>query len=110
MLGKEQKTKLLKELDAYIRTKEPLIKEVSISLSGVHEQMLVAATDGTYAGDIRPLVRLSISVLAQRGERRERGSAGAVVALVTTSLFQNNKVAKSRTSSRTKQSVWRWLT
>ncbi|WP_367988083.1 metalloprotease TldD [Vibrio sp. NTOU-M3] len=73
---KEQKTTLLKELDAYIRTKEPLIKEVSISLSGVHEQMLVAATDGTYAGDIRPLVRLSISVLAQRGERRERGSAG----------------------------------
>jgi TldD protein len=73
---KEQKTQLLKELDAYIRTKEPLIKEVSISLSGVHEQMLVAATDGTYAGDVRPLVRLSISVLAQRGERRERGSAG----------------------------------
>ncbi|MCM5511103.1 MULTISPECIES: metalloprotease TldD [Vibrio] len=73
---KEQKTQLLKELDAYIRTKEPLIKEVSVSLSGVHEQMLVAATDGTYAGDVRPLVRLSISVLAQRGERRERGSAG----------------------------------
>ena len=73
---KQQKTQLLKELDAYIRAKEPLIKEVSISLSGVHEQMLVAATDGTYAGDVRPLVRLSISVLAQRGERRERGSAG----------------------------------
>ncbi|WP_114787456.1 metalloprotease TldD [Vibrio tetraodonis] len=73
---KQQKTQLLKELDAYIRAKEPLIKEVSISLSGVHEQILVAATDGTYAGDIRPLVRLSISVLAQRGERRERGSSG----------------------------------
>ncbi|NMS18264.1 metalloprotease TldD, partial [Vibrio parahaemolyticus] len=73
---KQQKTELLKSLDAYIRTKEPLIKEVSISISGVHEQMLVAATDGTYAGDIRPLVRLSISVLAQKGERRERGSAG----------------------------------
>lgn len=73
---KEQKTTLLKQIDAYIRTKEPLIKEVSVSLSGVHEQMLVAATDGTYAGDVRPLVRLSISVLAQRGERRERGSAG----------------------------------
>ncbi|EJI1280489.1 metalloprotease TldD [Vibrio vulnificus] len=73
---KQQKTELLKSLDAYIRTKEPLIKEVSISLSGVHEQMLVAATDGTYAGDIRPLVRLSISVLAEKGERRERGSAG----------------------------------
>ncbi|NMV06421.1 metalloprotease TldD, partial [Vibrio parahaemolyticus] len=73
---KQQKTELLKSLDAYIRTKEQLIKEVSIGSSGVHEQMLVAATDGTYAGDIRPLVRLSISVLAQKGERRERGSAG----------------------------------
>lgn len=65
-MGKQQKTELLKQLDAYIRTKEPLITEVSVSLSGVHEQILVAATDGTYAGDIRPLVRLSISVLAQK--------------------------------------------
>lgn len=73
---KQKKTELLSELDAYIRTKEPLVQEVSVSLSGVHEQMLVAATDGTYAGDIRPLVRLSISVLVQRGDRRERGSAG----------------------------------
>lgn len=73
---KQQKTELLKQLDAYIRTKEPLVKEVSVSLSGVYEQMLVAATDGTLAGDVRPLVRLSISVLAQKGERRERGSAG----------------------------------
>lgn len=73
---KQQKTELLKQLDAYIRTKEPLITEVSVSLSGVYEQILVAATDGTYAGDIRPLVRLSISVLAQKGDRRERGSAG----------------------------------
>lgn len=73
---KQQKTELLKQLDAYIRTKEPLVKEVSVSLSGVYEQMLVAATDGTFAGDVRPLVRLSISVLAQKGDRRERGSAG----------------------------------
>ncbi|MDC0611784.1 metalloprotease TldD [Vibrio sp.] len=73
---KQKKADLLKELDVYIRTKEPLVKEVSISLSGVHEQILVAAIDGTYAGDIRPLVRLSISVLAQRGDRRERGSSG----------------------------------
>ncbi|MCG3730111.1 metalloprotease TldD [Vibrio cincinnatiensis] len=73
---KQKKTELLQQLDAYIRTKEPRVQEVSISLSGVHEQMLVAATDGTYAGDIRPLVRLSISVLATKGDRRERGSAG----------------------------------
>lgn len=73
---KQKKTELLQQVDAYIRTKEPLVQEVSVSLSGVHEQILVAATDGTYAGDIRPLVRLSISVLVQRGDRRERGSAG----------------------------------
>ncbi|MEZ9704744.1 metalloprotease TldD [Vibrio breoganii] len=75
-LEKQQKIDLLKELDVYIRTKEPLVSEVNISISGVYEQVLVAATDGTYATDIRPLVRLSISVLAQRGERRERGSSG----------------------------------
>lgn len=73
---KQRKIDLLKELDAYIRAKEPLVEEVSISLSGVYEQMLVAATDGTFAGDIRPLVRLSISVLAKKGDRRERGSSG----------------------------------
>lgn len=75
-LEKQQKIDLLKELDAYIRTKEPLVQEVSVSLSGVYEQILVAATDGTYAADIRPLVRLSISVLAIKGDRRERGSSG----------------------------------
>jgi TldD protein len=75
-LEKQQKIELLKELDAYIRTKEPLVQEVSVSLSGVYEQVLVAATDGTYAADARPLVRLSISVLAKKGDRRERGSSG----------------------------------
>ncbi|WP_122036572.1 metalloprotease TldD [Aliivibrio sp. EL58] len=75
-LDKKQKIALLEEVDAYIRAKEPLVQEVSASISGVYEQMLVAALDGTYAADIRPLVRLSISVLVQRGDKRERGSAG----------------------------------
>ncbi|PQJ88279.1 metalloprotease TldD [Aliivibrio sifiae] len=75
-LDKQQKIALLEEVDAYIRAKEPLVQEVSVSISGVYEQMLVAALDGTYAADVRPLVRLSISVLVQRGDKRERGSAG----------------------------------
>ncbi|OBT17429.1 metalloprotease TldD [Vibrio sp. UCD-FRSSP16_10] len=75
-LEKQQKIDLLKEIDMYIRTKEPLVSEVNVGLSGVYEQVLVAATDGTYAADIRPLVRLNISVLAQRGDRRERASVG----------------------------------
>ena len=75
-MDKAQKIALLKEIDVYIRAKEPLIQEVSVSLSGVYEEVLVAATDGTYAADIRPLVRLSISVLVEKDGRRERGSAG----------------------------------
>jgi TldD protein len=66
----------MQELDTYIRAKEPMVQEVNISLSAVYEQVLVAATDGTYAADIRPLIRLSISVLAKKGDRRERGNAG----------------------------------
>ncbi|MCQ1057144.1 metalloprotease TldD [Photobacterium sp. DNB23_23_1] len=73
---KYQKIALLEEIDRYIRTKEPLVKEVSVSINGVYEQVLVAALDGTYAADIRPLVRLSVSVLIEKGDKREHGSAG----------------------------------
>ncbi|KJF81143.1 metalloprotease TldD [Photobacterium angustum] len=75
-LDKFQKIALLEEIDRYIRTKEPLVTEVSVSINGVYEEVLVAALDGTYAADIRPLVRLSISVLVEKGDKRERGSAG----------------------------------
>lgn len=75
-LDKIEKIALLKEIDAYIRAKEPLVQEVSLSLSGVYEEVLIAATDGTYAADIRPLVRLGISVLLEKDGRRESGSAG----------------------------------
>lgn len=75
-LDKQEKIALLEEIDRYIRTKEPLVQEVSVSLNGVYEEVLVAALDGTYATDVRPLVRLSISVLVQKGDLRERGSSG----------------------------------
>ncbi|KLV06394.1 MULTISPECIES: metalloprotease TldD [Photobacterium] len=75
-LDKHQKIALLKEIDTYIRHKEPLVKEVSVSINGVYEQVLVAALDGTYAADVRPLVRLSISVLIEKDGKREHGSAG----------------------------------
>jgi TldD protein len=47
-----------------------------VSLSGLHEVILVAATDGTLAADVRPLVRLNVSVVAEQGGRREQGYAG----------------------------------
>ncbi|WP_330961484.1 metalloprotease TldD [Photobacterium sp. 53610] len=75
-MERQDKIALLKEVDAYIRAKEPLVKEVSVSINGVYEQVLVAAIDGTYATDIRPLVRFSVSVLIEKNGKRESGSAG----------------------------------
>lgn len=75
-LSSQDKVDLLKRMDALARSKSDAIKQVSVSLSGVHEMVLIAASDGTLAADIRPLVRLNISVIAERDGRIERGSSG----------------------------------
>ena len=71
------KIQLLRSVDAYVRGKEPDVAQVIISVTGVYEEVLVAATDGTFSTDIRPLVRLNCSVVIERNGKRERGSAGA---------------------------------
>ncbi|MGD2173209.1 MAG: metalloprotease TldD [Gammaproteobacteria bacterium] len=73
----DAKVDLLKKLDVYTRSLDQRIEQVIISLSGGIDQILVAATDNTLAADIRPLVRLNVTVLMRQGERREQGSAGA---------------------------------
>jgi TldD protein len=72
----EQKIALLRALDAEARRLDPRIKQVVVSLAGTHEVILVAASDGTLAADVRPLVRMNVSVIAEQGERREQGTAG----------------------------------
>jgi TldD protein len=47
-----------------------------VSLAGTHEVILVAGSDGTLAADVRPLVRMNVSVIAEQGKRREQGTAG----------------------------------
>ena len=71
------KISLLEEVDKFIRKLDPRIIQVTASLSGSYEQMMVMASDGTLMADIRPLIRCSISVIAEQGDRRERGSSGA---------------------------------
>lgn len=71
-----KKINLLKEADAYVRSLDSRIIQVVISLAGVHEEILVAASDGTLAADIRPLVRFNCSVILEENGKRERGSAG----------------------------------
>ncbi|MFQ1048750.1 metalloprotease TldD [Avibacterium paragallinarum] len=75
-LSKEQKIELLYLVDRTARAADPRVTKVSASLSAIYEEVLIAATDGTLASDIRPLVRLSISILVEEKGKRERGSAG----------------------------------
>jgi TldD protein len=70
------KVELLRRLDAEVRAQDPRIKQVMINLAAVHEVVLVAASDGTHAADVRPLVRLNITVIAEANGRREVGYAG----------------------------------
>ncbi len=75
-LEAEQKIALLRDLDAEARRLDPRITQVIVSLAGTHEVILVASSDGTLAADVRPLVRMNVSVIAEQGERREQGTAG----------------------------------
>jgi TldD protein len=75
-LPREEKIALLHRIDKVARAADKRVQEVSASITGVYEQILVAATDGTLAADVRPLVRLSVSVLVEQDGKRERGSSG----------------------------------
>ncbi|TDQ59732.1 TldD protein [Mesocricetibacter intestinalis] len=76
-MSKEQKIELLRLVDRTARAESPYVTQVSASLSALYEEVLIAATDGTLAADIRPLVRLSISVLVEKDGKRERGGSGS---------------------------------
>ena len=71
-----RKVALLERLEGFARARDPRVKQVMASLSGEYEVVLVARSDGVMAADIRPLVRLSLQIIAEEGERREQGSAG----------------------------------
>lgn len=75
-MGAADKVALLRQVDAYVRSRDDRVKEVVVSLAATFETILVAATDGTLAADVRPLVRLNVSVIAEQGNRREQGSDG----------------------------------
>ena len=70
------KVTMLECVDQEARRQDHRVKEVIVSLAGVHEVILVARSDGRLAADIRPLVRLNVSVIAEENGRREQGSAG----------------------------------
>jgi TldD protein len=75
-LNDADKVRLLEKVDAEARRFDPRVKQVMASLSGAHEVVLVMASDGTVGADVRPLVRLNVSVIVEQGGRREQGYAG----------------------------------
>jgi TldD protein len=75
-LGAADKVDLLRQVDAYARSRDPRVSQVIVNLAATHETILVAATDGTLAADVRPLVRLNINIIAEQDGRREQGSDG----------------------------------
>jgi TldD protein len=71
------KVALLAEIDAYARAKDPRVRQVMCSLAGEWRAVQIIRADGVRVGDIRPLVRLSVSVVVGDGDRLETGSSGA---------------------------------
>ncbi len=75
-LSDPDKVKLLERLEQMCRAMDPRVSQVMASLASVYEVVLVARSDGVLAGDVRPLVRVSVHVIAESNGRREQGSAG----------------------------------
>lgn len=72
----EDKVKLLQEIDAYARAKDPRVRQVTASLAGTWQVVDILRADGHRVRDVRPMVRMSISVIAGSDERQETGSFG----------------------------------
>ncbi|MCX7814497.1 MAG: metalloprotease TldD [Tepidimonas ignava] len=75
-LDSAAKVALLERLERMARARDPRVVQVMAGLAAEYDVVLVARADGVLAADVRPLVRLSLTVIAQQGQRREVGSAG----------------------------------
>jgi TldD protein len=72
----ETKVRLLETIDAYARAKDPRVRQVSISFGATWQVIEIVRADGESYRDVRPLVRVNVSVVAGDGERQEAGSHG----------------------------------
>ncbi|BAN46749.1 metalloprotease TldD [Metapseudomonas resinovorans] len=76
VISRAEKVELLKQVDVATRALDPRIKQVTVSMAGVWERILIAASDGSLGADVRPLVRFNVSVIVEQNGRRERGGHG----------------------------------
>ena len=81
------KVNLCQTIDAAARARDPRVAQVSVSLSGSWGVVEIVRADGFVATDVRPLVRLNVSIVAERNGRRETGSYGIGGRYLYTDLF-----------------------
>src|SRR6185312_12142487 len=76
-LPNPDKIALLREVDAYARSRDPRIAQVIVSMAATIDTVLIAASDGTLAADVRPLVRINVQVIAHglEGDFNRKGSS-----------------------------------
>ncbi len=72
----EARTRVLAEIDAYARGKDPRVKQVMASFYGEWQAVQIMRADGTRVADLRPLVRMNVSVVVEQDGRRESGGYG----------------------------------
>ncbi len=71
-----EKVRILERVEQFARAIDPRVKEVMARLSGEYDVVMVARNDGVMAADVRPLVHIGLTVIAEQNGRREQGSAG----------------------------------
>src|SRR6476646_175689 len=74
--GFAEKVKLLETIDSYARKKDPRVRQVAASLAGSYKEIEIVRADGTLVRDVRPLVRVNVSIVVGEGDRQESGSYG----------------------------------
>jgi len=99
-----QKTALLTEIDAATRDLDKRVEQVIVSLASSQDLILIAASDGTLAADIRPLIRLNVSVILEQDGRREQGYAGGG-ARADLNYFLNGDIAMDFAREAVRQAV-----
>ena len=75
-ISDEQKIAILSQADKFARQADPRVKEVTANLSGVYEVVMIVNNEGRQIPDVRPLVRMNISVIVEQDGNRERGNMG----------------------------------
>ncbi len=98
------KVKLLETVEAEAKRTDPRVTQVMASLSGVQEVILVARSDGGLSADVRPLVRLNVTVIVEANGRRESGSHGGG-GRVSYQYFLENDFARHHAREAVRQAL-----